>query len=76
MKINHSPSPAGGRGLRRELSRTVGVRVGSKYIPLTFILSPRGEEMRRYALLTLANSQISVLPNGNQFFLDKIWTLV
>jgi hypothetical protein len=29
----------------------VGVRVESKYIPLTFILSPWGEEMRRYALL-------------------------
>jgi len=54
MKINHSPSPAGGRGLRRELSRTVGVRVGSKYIPLTFILSPRGEEMRRYALFNFS----------------------
>jgi len=27
----------------------VGVRVVSKYIPLTLILSPRGEELRRCA---------------------------
>jgi len=27
------------------------MRVESKYIPLTFILSPWREEMRRYALL-------------------------
>jgi hypothetical protein len=43
MAINHS-------SLSRWRER-VGVRVESKYISLTFILSPRGEEMRRYALL-------------------------
>jgi hypothetical protein len=35
----------------KDILHRVKVRVESKYIPLTFILSPWGEEVRRYALL-------------------------
>jgi hypothetical protein len=38
--------------LSRQRER-VGVRVGSKYFPLTFVLSPVGEEIGPCALLKL-----------------------